>query len=321
MASIDEDVFAKLLKDKTMEKVLAYIVESKSVSVHYDLEHGYHYPRIEAEADLTPDESIDLLSKLASLRILSENILFLSIACPRCGSTNVAIVYRCPKCSSIMIRRDLLMEHIPCGYIGLESSFKEKGEGSAVCPRCGASISGDVRIAGVWFSCLSCNSRFPEPGHNIFCRVCREFFTVKDASLEFVVEYYVGDEAYSILKKLIFPSRIRAVIEGSGFDIEENVSIKGRSGVVHLIDFIARRGQGKPIAFLIENTLKPITEAKVIEWYTKSMDTGMEIVYVTPAPIPDGARKLIQFYGLTVIEAVDSADAEVKVRSIIESIR
>ncbi|MEM2739823.1 MAG: hypothetical protein QXQ29_03380 [Candidatus Bathyarchaeia archaeon] len=319
MSSIGEDMLAKLVKDKTLEKIISYIAEGKPLSIHYDLEYGYHYPRMESETGIMPKESIRILSDLASLKILSEKVLFLSVTCPRCRSTNIAIVYRCPRCDSIAIRRDLLMEHIPCGYIGFKSSFEEKG--LATCPRCGKPISEDVRIVGVWFVCLSCSSRFPEPGHNLFCRVCKDFFTVKDSSMEFIVEYYVSDEVSAILRKLIFPSRIKAILEGSGLKVEEDVAVKGRSGVTHLFDFIVRGGHGRAIAFLIENSLKPITEAKVIEWYTRSVDVDMDVVYVTTAYISDGARNLVKFYGLSVVEAEDSRDAEAKVGRMIEALK
>ncbi|MCX8162341.1 MAG: hypothetical protein N3E44_05055 [Candidatus Bathyarchaeota archaeon] len=319
MVSIDEDVLAKLVKDKTLEKVLYYIAEGKPLSIHYDLEHGYHYPQIESEAEILPSESARILSDLASLKILSEKILFLSVICPKCHSTNIAVVYRCPRCGSVAIRKDLLMEHIPCGYIGFKPSFEEKG--LAVCPRCGKTVSEDVRIVGVWFVCSSCGSRFPEPGHNLFCRICKEFFTVKDSSMEFIVEYYVSDEVSATLRKLIFPSRIKSILEDSGFRVEENIAVKGKSGVVHPFDFIVRRDPGRAIAFLIENTLKPITEAKVIEWYTRSVDVGMDVVYVTAAYISDGARNLMKFYDLSVVEAEDSRDAEAKVRKIVEALR
>ncbi|MEM4462423.1 MAG: hypothetical protein QW695_06125, partial [Candidatus Bathyarchaeia archaeon] len=266
MVSIGEDVLASLVRDKTLERVLFYIAEGKPLSVHYDLENGYHYPQIESETGILPKESVRILSDLASLKILSEKMLFLSIICPRCRSTNVAIVYRCPRCDSIAIRKDLLMEHIPCGYIGFKPSFEEKGLG--VCPRCGKTISDDVRIVGVWFVCLSCSSRFPEPGHNLFCRVCGDFFTVKDSSMEFIVEYNVSEEVLSTLRKLIFPSRIKAILEEVGFKVEENVALKGKSGVIHTFDLVVKKSNGRWVAFLIENILKPITESKVIEWYT-----------------------------------------------------
>lgn len=318
MASIDEGTLARLVRDRTLEKVLSYLAENRSLSVHYDLVHGYHYPQIESETGITPAESIHILSNLASMNILSEKVLFLSVLCPRCDSTNIAIVYRCPRCDSISIKKDLLMEHIPCGYVGFSRSFEEKG--LAVCPRCGKPISEDTRVVGVWFVCLSCDSRFPEPKHNLFCRNCREFFTVKDARVEFIVEYYVNDEASAILRKLIFPSRIRAILEEAGFKVEENIVVKGRSGVMHNFDLIASKDNGRVIAFFIENTLKPITEAKVIEWYTRSVDVDMDVVYITTAYISEGARSLIKFYGLSLVEAEDSRDVESKVRRMIEAI-
>lgn len=318
MTPIDEDVLASLVKDKTLEKVLLYIAEGKPLSIHYDLENGYHYPQIESETGILPKESARILSDLASLKILSEKVLFLSVTCPRCHSTNIAIVYRCPRCDSIAIRKDLLMEHIPCGYIGFRSSFEEKGLG--VCPRCGKTVSDDIRIVGVWFVCLSCSSRFPEPGHNLFCRVCEDFFTVKDSSMEFIVEYGVSEEVLSTLRKLVFPSRVKAILERAGFKVEENVALKGKSGVVHIFDFIVKRSDGRGVAFLIENTLKPITEAKVIEWYTRSIDVDVDIIYVTTAYMSDEARRLIKFYGLSVIEAEDYLDAEAKIKKLVETL-
>jgi len=319
LVSIGEDVLASLVRDKTLEKVLFYIAEGKPLSVHYDLENGYHYPQIESETGILPKESVRILSDLASLKILSEKMLFLSVICPRCHSTNIAIVYRCPRCGSIAIRKDLLMEHIPCGYIGFKSSFEEKGLG--VCPRCGKTISDDVRIVGVWFVCLSCSSRFPEPGHNLFCRVCGDFFTVKDSSMEFVVEYNVSEEVLSTLRKLIFPSRIKAILEEVGFKVEENVALKGKSGVVHTFDLVVKKSNGRGVAFLIENILKPITEAKVIEWYTISIDVDVDIIYVTTAYISEEARRLVKFYGLSVVEAENYMDAEAKVKKLAETLK
>lgn len=314
--AVDEDTLAKLIKDPTIERILLYLAQGKPLEVYYDLEHGYHYPDIEAEAGLKPEEATKILADLAALGVLDEKFEFISVGCPRCGSTNIVVIYRCPRCGSPLIKRQGLIEHVPCGYVGVEEELQAEG-GLGACPRCGKPLDREsTRMAGVWFICLSCNSRFPEPSHGLMCRVCRHGFTVREAVLESVVEYTLNPDASKLLDRFVFPSHVRVVLEDLGYKVEAGRVVEGKSGVKHLFDFTAT-GASRPIAIEIANTLKPISEVKIIEWFSRSIDVDMRVIYITPSALTAEAARLTQFYNLTIILVENTFDAQRKLRALL----
>ncbi len=140
----------------------------------------------------------------------------------------------CPFCGSQDLRRDELVEHTGCGYVGRLSEFGPPG-GPLRCPRCGSPVDrSSLKSIGFWYQCNSCRQSFPRP--NLSLVGIRSGKEVQPDGLVPVKEtsYELAEEARGPLRQLLdLLDALERAASSAGYRASGPSKVKGRSGIEH----------------------------------------------------------------------------------------
>lgn len=223
------------------------------------------------------------------------------IACPACGSTNVATQYRCVKCDSYNLERTKIVQHLVCGYTDTQIKFKND-----TCPKCGLKIAApeaELVSLGVVYECLECGSRTSRPKMVHRCMECDNIFTYREASYRPVYAFRVTEEGRRLVSRELVREVVRKALEAEGFTVEEDVTLPGMSGVSHKYTLVVRR-DGSPV-MVIDIILGG--EAEVLDAMVKRMDLSSEVEYVI---ITEDRAAIARRIGSSNIRILDRRDVD-----------
>ncbi|MEM4312166.1 MAG: hypothetical protein QXX95_07240 [Nitrososphaerales archaeon] len=300
--------WSRYLTNPKIEKMLNSI-KGKNLEPEYDIKIGYHYPIVEEVLGKDPNEAKKTLEELVSLGILNKYVIVKEIVCSDCGSSSLSLSLACPFCGSRDVYLNSLMEHTPCGSMGIESSFIDSS-GLKLCPKCKIEIKNEeIRIVGKWFECKSCGRKLREPKLIYQCRMCKKEHTVEDVKFELIYGYSLNPKVSELLElsmKLV--GSIIKVFKKKGYEIELASSVPGASGVNHVFDLLSKKGSeiiGIDFSFSSEG----VDAEKVIKFFAKTFDTKMsdKSFLIAYPNLKESARNLVNLYKLKVIE-IDSLD-------------
>jgi transcription elongation factor Elf1 len=316
MQKADKKEALELYRDRITQMFLSKFLsgEIKTLEPVYNQQTGYRYPAVEAiVGDASQVEPF--LSKLHSAGVLEKKLYDRVIFCPNCGSANVSLHYCCPFCKSFDIQKSSLIEHVKCGYMDVETNFRE-GEKYA-CPKCHEElrrIDVDYRKAGVWCTCKDCNKSFDIPVPEHFCRSCHANFTFEEAIIRDVYSYTLKESAreeFSSNWFLVAP--IRGLLVEEGLTVESPAFLKGKSGTNHVFDIVAykRESPREPIVIdLAKSTENVVSEQPVIALFAKIFDVSPGKAYLVAIPkLNENGRKMAEMYNIQAIEAKNQKEA------------
>ncbi|MEM2337135.1 MAG: hypothetical protein QXK93_00505 [Candidatus Bathyarchaeia archaeon] len=305
----------ELYKERAVQVFLSKFLSGEIIELKpfFDPKLGYRYPEIEAILGETSGAE-DFLNKLYEVGVLERRLYDKIIYCPSCGSQNVSTRYCCPYCKSFNIQKGSLIEHVKCGYMGLEENFRR--DGKLVCPKCHEELKKpdvDHRKAGIWCTCKECGKSFDIPVTRHFCRNCQSDLTFEDVEIRDVYAYTLNENVKGeITAGWIFVAPIREFLVESGFEVEAPAFIKGKSGANHMFDIAAHRGgkTGKvvvmDVAIATENA---VIEQPVIALFAKMYDVSPEHAFLVAIPkLSENAKKMAELYNIKVIEAKDAKE-------------
>ncbi len=283
----------------------------------FDLEHTARYPEVEAALDGESEAARQLVERLWDAGILKRKFLEKVLVCPACLSANVSNDYVCPNCNSIDIERKTLLEHTACGKIDSVDNFLV--EGGLLCPKCNKELveaGGDYQKLGAWFQCSQCGKRsdIPSPIHR--CRSCGHIFTIKDTGFVALYTYRLSADSEEEFKRTyVVMKPIGSILEEFQFRVEMPGQIAGRSGAVHRFDAVATKGASEVIVLDVMASEGPIGEVPVASLYAKVFDVSpTQAILVAIPGISDKARKLASLYKISVIEALNSEEAAMRLK-------
>jgi DNA-directed RNA polymerase subunit RPC12/RpoP len=206
-------------------------------------------------------------------------------SCPNCGSEVFLLRAKCPYCGSLNFSKGIVIEHLSCGYSGLEEEFMSP-DGRRICPKCGKELKAPgvdyIRVADI-YRCASCKEAFSVPLYSYRCLNCgHEGSTIELVPKE-VYKYLVVREAFErdpISRKILDIVRKLADI---GYRVEgPRAKVKGRSGAEY--DFtiaVWLEGSDEPIAVL-DFVRGPIDDERLLSFFAKSLDVmAKERILVT----------------------------------------
>jgi len=308
---------AELYKDRKnlifLSKFLSgEIVELKPI---FDPNVGYRYPVVEEVLgqDLGVDE---FLNRLYETGILLRKLYDRIIYCPKCGSQSVSTHYCCPYCRSFDIKKDSLIEHTRCGYIGIEENFR-RGD-KLICPKCNRELmvlDVDYRRAGIWCTCRDCGKSFDIPVTRHFCRDCQLTFTFEDVKVKDVYLYSLNEEVKGEIEAgWVFVAPIKEFLTEIGFEVEAPAFLKGRSGANHMFDLVAYFGKAENKKCLIVIDLATsmegiVTEQPVIALFAKIFDVSPDSAYLIAIPrLNDNGKRMAELYKINIVEAKDARE-------------
>ncbi len=311
---------AKTYHEADAEHLIDIMMTSKEAELKSapDATYGCRYPEVEKIVG-SVEGSAALLEKLATDGVLTKKLVNKFSSCPICHSPNVATLPLCPYCKSFNIDEHILLEHLRCGYIGPDSQFMR--EGRLLCPKCKEHLmkeGEDYRKIGVWFECQECKKRFSEPLAPQQCRNCNATFQIKDADMVECYSYILSGEAGVKAKRFKVLSPISALLRSVGYSVESRGRIEGKSGVSHIFDLSAAKGEERLLMDVVRSETE-VGEQSVITMFAKVYDLPPPSrgVLVAMPHLGKTARQLANLYQITIIEGGDAEEVTAKLKEIL----
>jgi len=247
------------------------------------------------------------------------------LGCPKCGSINLIVRFHCPKCGSTNLVKSDVIEHWPCGYVGLESEFED-----GKCPKCGKElrkIGVDYAKPGPRYKCMECGEVFQIPADRLHCANCGNVFDKEDAKEVTLYAYRITPKLEEELDvALAQRNYLIEKLREMGFEIEPPEGIYGKSGLRHDFYMVASKGSGMlRIKIVIEILTAPeeVPASEVFSLYAKALDIGAYGMIVAAIPkFSEEAKKMMDYYDIAYVEVPDlefSAEAIIrKLKEVIE---
>jgi len=296
-------------------KLVAEMLTEKIIDIRpqldYATELGFVYPVAEQILGVKAEKVVSILDSLVDKGLLSRNFFERLLRCPQCRSLNLRPTTHCPKCGSGDIARGRVLEHLVCGYVGLEDEFVAKGR--YICPKCKVelrTIGSDYQSLGLLRKCHDCDEVFNIPVIKWRCLKCSSL-TAEDKVIEANIYSYNFNEAKrSWLEFELKPKhQLIEFLRERGYEVTENATVKGRSGAEHKIDILATRDDGivtYNIAIGIEVAGDAIGLGEIFDFDDKAYDSGIhdKILVVVPG-LHREAEKFASQQRIKVLEVRD----------------
>ena len=296
---------------KVVAAMLAARVADIKPQLDFTTELGFLYPLVEQTARVKGKEAVAIVESLTDRGILRKSYFDRLLHCPRCQSINLRPSTHCPKCGSGDIARGRILEHLACGYVGVEEEFALKGK--YVCPKCKLqlrTVGADYVSRGVLRKCRDCSEIFSSALVKWRCLKCSSLST-EDEIIEVNVYAYTLDEGKRNWLEFEIQPKVRFVefLIYHGYKVTENARVKGRSGAEHRIDMLASRDDGvvtHNIAIGVEIAREQIGLDRIMDFDVKAFDSGFhdKVLIIIPE-LGEEARKFASYHGIKVLEPKD----------------
>jgi hypothetical protein len=275
------------------------------------------YPQLESVIQLSPSDTLDLLSAMVKAKVLVTDLVDKVPACPECGSYEVSTRYVCPKCYNYDISRSFLYEHLKCGKVASDDTFK-RGD-RLICPKCQTVLHQfgvEYRAVGAWYKCANCNESFNAPAHSHFCRPRRHQFNMDRARLVPIYQYRLNPDALTeIRKEVLMYNEAITMLESLGLTVLAPHELPGKSGQAQPFDIVTtvkggRWGGSKTIAIDVIATRESVPVEPVRDFAAKAKDARTSESYLIAVPgLAEDARTLAKNLRLSVIEGASVKEA------------
>ena len=113
----DEQVLMELFLYGTVTQIVPIINPAKP--------EGYSYSGI-PRLDWDTKRTTQVLDGLVRKGYLNAELVDKMVLCQTCGSGNLRIVKSCPKCGSLNLHKECLIEHFSCGAVERQNAFESK---------------------------------------------------------------------------------------------------------------------------------------------------------------------------------------------------
>jgi hypothetical protein len=323
MAKVDKEIEAKdapkavtdVRKNEKEMKLVSAMLEAKVVDVKPQLdfttELGFIYPVVEQSVDAKGTEALEIVESLSDKGILKGSFFDRLLRCPRCQSINLRPSTHCPKCSSGDIVRGRILEHVACGYVGVEDEFTSKGK--YTCPRCKLelrTIGADYRSRGVLRKCRDCGEIFNVPLLKWRCLKCSSLVDEDEIDEVNIYAYSLDETKRNWLEFELQPKvRFLEFLRRHSYEVTENARVTGRSGAEHSIDILATRDDGlvtHSVAIGVEIARNKIELDRILDFDTKAFDSGIhdKVLIIIPT-LGEEAAKFASYHRIKVLEPKD----------------
>jgi hypothetical protein len=305
------DTEAADLGMKVVAAMLSARVAEIKPQLDFATELGFLFPLVEQTAGVKGQQAVSVVESLADRGILRKSYFDRLLHCPRCRSINLRPSTHCPKCGSGDIARGRILEHLACGYVGVEEEFSVKGK--YVCPKCKLelrTVGADYLSRGVLRKCRDCGEIFSSPLVKWRCLKCSSLST-EDEIIEVNIYAYTLDEGKRNWLEFEIQPKVRFVefLVHSGYKVTENARVKGRSGAEHKLDMLASRDDGvvtHNVAIGVEIAREQIGLDRIMDFDVKAFDSGLhdKVLIIIPE-LGEEARKFASYHGIKVLEPKD----------------
>ncbi len=296
---LPKEVIEDVARDPIAKQVLITIFRAGSITPQVGLESGIRYPQL----DNIPNWK-QVIEKLIRYKLVEKEIADRLIHCPRCGSIHVASKLLCPWCKSFNIELTYIIQHTLCGYIDTETKFRDPNTGNLVCPKCRRPLRKeglDYVVIGKVFECMECKRKTNKPLIVFQCKNCNHQFDYLNASYEPIYEYTLTPLGSKLITSgVLLKEDIISALKDLGLAVESPGKERGRSGIEHVFDIIARTNTGRVLAIDFVDETDP--SAALTSRMPKVLDTGVDRYVII---LPSGALEASMFVQVKNVVVLD----------------
>jgi predicted RNA-binding Zn-ribbon protein involved in translation (DUF1610 family) len=276
------------------------------------------YPQVESILGDETSDHIPLLKTMTEGNAIVSELVDKVPSCPACGSRRVSTRYLCPQCFTFDINQTFLFEHLKCGKVGSDDSFR-KGD-ALVCPKCQAVLHDfgvEYRSVGAWYKCNRCDHTFNTPVHSHFCRPSHHEFTPDRLRLIPIFQYRINTKLIEEVKlKVLVYAEAITLLQNLGVTILAPHSLPGKSGQPQTFDIVLTqskkrwRNEEKTMVIDIIIDEEPVGTEVVKNFNAKVKEVKPTDSWLIAVPgLTDAARKLIGNLKLSRVEGATLKEA------------
>ncbi len=317
--SIVEEKETKIQDTISTDKIYALIKKinsskEKMVAPKIDISSGtITYPLLNEINE--SEDNIEFLEKLSasSADVLEKTVYEKFLVCPQHPeSLSVNVRLYCPHCKSMNIEKLHLFEHIKCGHITEKQSFENSDEKNSLkCPSCNKIISDfkkELHVPAMWYLCNHCKEKFDDVLVKLHCRNYNHDFETNQSHMINIPGFKIkSDEDEISIDVSAISNRLTELLQRHGFSIEENYSIKGKSGHYHHIDLFGKTKNGKTIFIFIKKSNNEIDNSEINSKIIQVLDTSPTIaILVGFASISEKAKAIATSYNVSIVSDHDT---------------
>lgn len=308
----------EIYADLDTRKILQFLLRSPRTPLTPEIlpTDEIQYPQLKGVIEASPVATVELLTRMVDAKVLAADLADKTPACPECGSYQLSTRYTCPKCFNYDISRSFLYEHLKCGKVASDDTFK-KGD-RLVCPKCQAVLHNfgvEYRAVGAWYKCGNCNESFNAPVSSHFCRPRRHQFSMDRTRLVPIYQYRLNPDALPDIRKgvLMYNDAV-TMLESLGLTVQAPHELQGKSGQPQSFDIVTtvkgRWSGSKTIAIDAISSAENLSVDHVRDFATKAKDVKVSESYLIAVPgLSEDARTLAKNLKLSVIEGASVKEA------------
>ena len=280
------------------------------------------YPQLQSVLGEHATEADAILTHMAAAGVLVETLADKVPACPECNSKQISTRYLCSQCYAVDINRSFLFEHLKCGKVASDDTFRKGSE--YICPKCQTVLHNfgvEFRAIGAWYKCNRCNNSFNATIQSHFCRPKHHQFTPDRARLIPIYEYKINTRILNeIRNQVLVYGDLISFLEDCGLNVIAPHTLTGKSESRTFdlaISSKGRWGAQRTIVMDIINLDSAIGADYVREFATKVRDSQPSVSYLVAIPrLTDEAREASRNLKLTVVEASSMKEAMSSIRDL-----
>ena len=299
---LPKEILDDIVSDPIARKILITIFRAGTIAPQIGLETGVRYPLLDEISNWK-----HVIEKLIKHKLVEKKIADRLIHCPRCGSIHVASKLLCPWCKSFNIESTYIIQHTLCGYIDTETKFRDPNTGQLICPKCKRPLRKeglDYIVIGKVFECLNCKRKTNKPLIVFRCMNCNHQFDYLSAVYEPVYEYTLTPIGSKVVTSgILFKEEIINALKELGMTVESPGKERGRSGIEHTFDILARTPSGKTLAIDFVEERDP--SVAITSRIPKVLDTGIDRYIII---LPSGALEASMFVQMRNIVVLDLSE-------------
>ena len=310
--------------DPDARKVLQFLLRNITVVVSPQAlpTDEVTYPQLQSVLGEHAAEADSILGRMAAAGVLVETLADKVPACPECNSKQLSTRYLCSQCYAFDINRSFLFEHLKCGKVASDDTFRKGSE--YVCPKCQTVLHNfgvEFRAIGAWYKCNRCNNSFNATITSHFCRPKHHQFTPDRARLIPIYEYKINTRILNeIRNQVLVYGDLISFLEDCGLTVIAPQTLPGKTEPRTFdlaITSKGRWGAQKIIVMDIINSDSPVGADYIREFGAKVRDSKPSVSYLVAIPrLADDARDASKNLKLTIVEAASLKDAMSSIRDL-----
>ncbi|CAN5582944.1 hypothetical protein BH23THE1_BH23THE1_22030 [soil metagenome] len=308
----------RLLLNQQSRRILKYLISNSSgINERFDSHitltdiQGKNFKEMIKDRENSEKITKENIERLVSSNYLSKYQTEITIACPKCQSTNMNSSFLCQNCNSSDFVKGEVMEHNKCGYSDLSHVFEDKTLDKLICPKCNK----ELKLIGVdyfrletAFKCKKCTIIFTNPYQTFDCNECRKK-DIKFSELGWrnVFKYTLSVSKLSEIKQQIVSlDEIENYLINLGFKVNMDYTIHSNHQSLGPFDILAQKNETTVIINSlgddIEENFTKLFELNAIDKVITGITYKVVILFSEPKEV---TRNLMANYNIISVVVDD----------------